>query len=103
MFHTRGLPWPGLKSISSCKWGQFILHTCNIYNGIYNYQFLLGSDAYPPTKTKGSESGYCEPFEELKKKFHCGEAPLEGSMGILHATNYTIIAATGANAVAAVE
>ena len=66
--------------------------------GLTDYQFLLGSDAYPPTKIKGTDSGFCEPFEELKKSFHCGGATLGGSMGILNATNYQVAAATGADA-----
>ena len=39
--------------------------------GLTDYQFLLGSDAYPPTNIQGTGAGYCEPFEELKKSFHC--------------------------------
>ena len=67
--------------------------------GLTDYQFLLGIDAYPPTKIKGTDSGFCEPFEELKKSFHCGGAALGGSMGILNLTNYsTLAAATGADA-----
>ena len=65
--------------------------------GLTDYQFLLGSDAYPPTKIKGTGSGYCECFEELKKSFHCGGSSL-ASMGILNNTNYSIVAASGANA-----
>ena len=57
--------------------------------GLTDYQFLLGSDAYPPTKIKGKDSGYCEPFEELKKSLHCGGASLDGSMGVLNYTNYS--------------
>ena len=44
------------------------------------YQFLLGSEAYPPTKIKGTGSGFCEPFEELKESFHCGGSILGSSM-----------------------
>ena len=66
--------------------------------GLTDYQFLLGSEAYPPTKIKGTDSGFCEPFEELKKSFHCGGGTLDASMGILNATNYQIAAATGADA-----
>lgn len=57
--------------------------------GLVDYQFLLGSDTYPPTKIKGTDSGFCEPFEELKKSFHCGGSTLS-SMGILNYTNYII-------------
>ena len=65
--------------------------------GLTDYQFLLGSDTYPPTKIKGTDSGFCEPFEELKKSFHCGGASL-ASMGVLNLANYTVTAATGADA-----
>ena len=41
----------------------------------------------PPTKIKGTGSGNCEPFEELKKSFHCGGASI-ASMGIINYTNY---------------
>jgi hypothetical protein len=34
--------------------------------GWIDYQFVLGSEAYRPTKIKGSGSGFCESFEELK-------------------------------------
>ena len=67
--------------------------------GLTDYQFLLGSDAYPPTKIKGTGSGYCECFEELKKSFHCGGSSLS-SMGLINNANYSIVAATGENAAA---
>ena len=67
--------------------------------GLTDYQFLLGSEAYPPTKIKGTDSGFCEPFEELKKSFHCGGSTLGASMGIHNYTNYQLTGAgaTGAN------
>ena len=40
--------------------------------GLTDYHFLLGSDTYPPPKIKGTDLGFCEPFEELKKSLHCG-------------------------------
>ena len=58
--------------------------------GLADYQFLLESDAYPPTKIKGTGSGFCEPFEELKKSFHCGGATLGASMGVLNLANYKV-------------
>ena len=63
-----------------------------------DYQFLLGSEAYPPTKIKGTDSGFCEVFEELKKSLHCGGSAL-ASMGIINNTNYKLLpaAATGAD------
>ena len=66
--------------------------------GFSDYQFLLGSEAYPPTKIKGTDSGFCEPFEELKKSFHCGGSTLGASMGI---PNYTNCQLTGAGATGA--
>ena len=64
--------------------------------GLTDYQFLLGSDSYPPTKIKGTGSVYCEPFEELKKSFHCGGATL-ASMGVLNNANYILTNPTGAD------
>ena len=61
--------------------------------GLVDYQFLLESDTYPPKKIKGIDSGFCEPFEELKKSFHCGGSTLS-SMGIINYTNYQIPTST---------
>ena len=60
-----------------------------------DYQILLRSEAYPLTKTKRTDSGFCKPFEELKKSFHCGGSTLSSSMRIINHTNYQ---PTGANA-----
>ena len=49
--------------------------------GLTDYQFLLGSEAYPQTKINGTGSGFCEPFEKLKKSFHCEGSTLCSSMG----------------------
>ena len=54
--------------------------------GLTDYHVLLGSDAYPPTKIKGTDSGFCEVFEELKKSLHCGGSAL-ASMGIINNNN----------------
>ena len=68
--------------------------------GLTDYQFLLGSDAYPPTKIKGTGSGNCEPFEELKKSLHCGGGSIT-SMGIINWTNYQMLTVTEATATTA--
>ena len=66
--------------------------------GLTDYHFLLGSEAYPPTNIKETDSGFCEVFEELKKSLHCGGSTL-ASMGIINYTNYKLLPAdaTGAD------
>ena len=78
--------------------GYTVYPSSRVNFALTDYQFLLGSEAYPPTKIKGSGSGYCEPYEELKKSFHCGGSSLS-SMGIINYTNYWNPTATEATSV----
>ena len=48
---------------------------------IADYTFRVGSRNIPPTRVKCKPTNFIEPFEELKKSFHCEGSTLCSSMG----------------------